>query len=299
MAWGDDAVMQSRNSTGWLAKSVYNPSGWLGVEGAPDMATPGAVDYDWSAADAAAGQSNALGNLLMQQAQGQGPSAANAMLAQANAANAAQQSAQAQSASGGAMNRMLAQQAAAQQAGTQAQQTAGQMAAMRQQEMINARKQAADLYAQQQQFAQQRQLGMGEQSVAQRGQNVDVGKANLANQQKTNAGMLGAAGGVLGAIFSDERTKKDIQPAGESALSKLFAAQRPVTFEYKEGGPEHVGVLAQDLEKTPLGAAMVSEGPNGMKMINPTALGTLLAEVGALEKRLAELEDKKGKKGGK
>lgn len=80
---------------------------------------------------------------------------------------------------------------------------------------------------------------------------------------------------------------------------------RPVAFKYKdgiEGTPgappgRHVGVLAQDLEKTPEGETVVTEDPQtGMKQVDTAQLSLLLtAKLAEMDKKLDALSGKKRK----
>ncbi|HKY49853.1 MAG TPA: tail fiber domain-containing protein [Candidatus Limnocylindria bacterium] len=77
----------------------------------------------------------------------------------------------------------------------------------------------------------------------------------------------GAVGGLMGAAsqMSDERVKTNIQPGGLAA-SQAVGELEPKTFEYKPGFGEpgqRVGVMAQDLLRTPQGAAIIRDTPLG------------------------------------
>jgi hypothetical protein len=93
--------------------------------------------------------------------------------------------------------------------------------------------------------------------------NVDQAKA--AAQQADNqfyqnlfGGLLGLGAGAIG--LSDRRAKKDIEPVGQAKGHNLYA------FRYRgEGGPKHVGVMAQEVEKKRPDA--VFTGPDGLKRV--------------------------------
>lgn len=113
------------------------------------------------------------------------------------------------------------------------------------------------------------------------GQQALMGAAGIsgpgAGYSNTQAGgaigqTIGAIGGAIGA-FSDENLKDNIQEVGEP--SEVAAEIPAVTFNYKEEAgedpdPTRLGVLAQDLEKTPL-AYTVEDTPKG-KMVNTAQL---------------------------
>ena len=91
-----------------------------------------------------------------------------------------------------------------------------------------------------------------------------------------------AAAGTAAITKSDKRAKEDIEPAAASDLEALAnaVAKSVATFKYKRGeGPpgERAGVMAQDLERTRLGDAVVSETDDGDKAVDYGALSVLLA----------------------
>lgn len=100
------------------------------------------------------------------------------------------------------------------------------------------------------------------------------------------------AGGLLS--FSDARTKKNIQPV--ASLTDQFAAMTPVSYDYKPqfGGGSRVGVVAQDVEQTPVGRLMVGSKSIGGKQVKtidqPAAVSTLLATAAEQAKRIKDLE---------
>jgi hypothetical protein len=69
-------------------------------------------------------------------------------------------------------------------------------------------------------------------------------------------------------MFSDKNMKTDIKKSPD--LEAIIRKIKPVSFNYKpeagEGDENHIGVLAQDMEKTPLKANVV-DTPAG-KMID-------------------------------
>lgn len=96
---------------------------------------------------------------------------------------------------------------------------------------------------------------------------------------------------------SDRNLKEDIEES-PSAIQKFLGNVKPYEYEYKEpekfGEGKHVGPMAQDLEKSELGARMVEETPDG-KMVNyGKGLSTMMASIAYLNEELEKL--KKGKK---
>lgn len=149
-----------------------------------------------------------------------------------------------------------------------------------------------------QQFAQQgaemagRQLqsaglmsGIGSQVYGQ-------GKA----QGQATLGALGNIAGAVGGMLSDERAK-DVK--GGADLDAILAKIDPVRFSYKaEPGVDRVGVTAQDVEASPLKAAVV-ETPQGKALDTDALAGSNLAMLVALGKRLTALESRlRGKANG-
>jgi hypothetical protein len=63
------------------------------------------------------------------------------------------------------------------------------------------------------------------------------------------------------------------------------------------GPGRHVGIMAQDLERTPQGRAMVTDTPQGKAIDGGKLVTALGAGVSDLEARLAKLErEKKGRR---
>jgi len=175
-------------------------------------------------------------------------------------------------------------------------------------------------------FQQQQGMGAGmrQNAAAQLG-NLASGQQSQAtsgyNQLQGQAQQQAATGGVLvgnaiqagaQAAMSDERQKTNITTIisklkGEkqqSPLDAVIAKLRPVTYNYKSTSGEdptkdRVGILAQDLEKTPM-KDNVSTDENGNKVvdINQQTLSNtgLIAE---MAQRMKTLEDHILGKGGK
>jgi len=85
---------------------------------------------------------------------------------------------------------------------------------------------------------------------------------------------IGAAGGAAVAL-SDRNSKTDIKD-GWGVLEAVTAKVKPKSFTYKSGERDsgsHVGIMAQDLEQTPLKGAVI-QGPDGRKNIDIRHLTT-------------------------
>lgn len=77
----------------------------------------------------------------------------------------------------------------------------------------------------------------------------------------------------------------------------------PSTFKYKNphlpqtSGGKHYGVMAQDMQKSELGKALISKSPQGTLQYDQLKATSLaLASLAFLNQRVNKLESKKGKK---
>nr|BFD63160.1 hypothetical protein BdHM001_18410 [Bdellovibrio sp. HM001] len=104
-------------------------------------------------------------------------------------------------------------------------------------------------------------MGLGNAQAA-----AEMGKANQ-QAQLANTVVSG-----LATKFSDHRLKKNIEPIGKKDIDELRKELRAFYYEYKDvlhGDPGvHIGILAQDLEKSKLGKWIVVEDKDGNKMID-------------------------------
>lgn len=112
-----------------------------------------------------------------------------------------------------------------------------------------------------------------------------------------------AAGGAgsMAAAASDIRAKKDIAPAsGETKnfldmqYQKMLDDLTPYSYNYKNkenGSGPQLGVMAQDLERSPAGKDMVEKDKNGLKRIVPN-VSTILGAQANLNERLNKIEGK-------
>jgi hypothetical protein len=90
-----------------------------------------------------------------------------------------------------------------------------------------------------------------------------------------------------------------------NAVRSFLDSLKAYTFRYKNpehelkstpNGGEYLGVMAQDVESTPAGKQIVSETPEGVKVLeNKPMLSAMAAGLGNLNERLAELEKKRKK----
>lgn len=99
----------------------------------------------------------------------------------------------------------------------------------------------------------------------------------------------GIAGGasVAAAAVSDERAKENVADGSDSVQAFLDSIS-PKDFNYKGDASRKTGVMAQDVESTPLGEPMVEE-MQGIKTVQPD-IGMLLASLSQINERLKGLE---------
>ena len=124
-------------------------------------------------------------------------------------------------------------------------------------------------------------------------------KQAAGNDQK-QASIIGALGTVLAAWASspssDIRAKTNISPGGGEVESFLDALNA-YTYEYKDPDAPgadagmFAGVMAQDLEKTPMGASFVQDTPNGKMVDYGHGLAAILASQANIHDRLKHLEE--------
>lgn len=126
------------------------------------------------------------------------------------------------------------------------------------------------------------------------GRSQDVQAAFGGAQIPSGADKLMAMGqGIAGAyMMSDERVKEDIEPGAE-AVRQALDALHSVTYKYKDekhGKGPQVGIIAQDLEKTPIGKQAVEDTPEG-KRVNVGRLGGfMLAALSDLHEQVKDLK---------
>jgi len=111
-------------------------------------------------------------------------------------------------------------------------------------------------------------------------------------------------------IMSDERNKMsrradgdDVERLGKSPVSETLGNMHPYTYEYKEpdkwGHGPRLGVMAQDIEKSPMGAQVVRDTPEGKVIDGPKGLSLALAGAANHEQRIRDIESRLGARRGK
>ena len=201
---------------------------------------------------------------------------------------------------GQALGNQMGQQAATMgtQAATQAARTAG---LNKGQAALEGGQQAGSLYSQGQMQGQGLGMGAYGQGASTQLQGATA-QGNLGSSQMGEAGQQQQAGNAatgglfnaLGGLFSDEKTKEDIKPAYD--IDEIMNKVDPIRFKYKkemeQGSGEHIGITAQDMEKTPLKENVMDTSMG--KMINPGKQeNSNLNLIVQLASKIKELEGKK------
>lgn len=353
----DPTVFENPETAEHYKKIVEDALARIQEMEAPQMEGAQIAKVDTSDAEASRAQQMTLANMLMNQATGNLPSAAEIQLRQGLERQI--KGAQAQSASAPGVSAALAlrgQQQVAQQAGSEfniqqsllradetqrAQQQLGQLTSqIRQQDLdianfkqsynlaqaqIDQATAGANLTAEMSTEAKKEALmqwyiGLGydarmaeqqakimleqmklqaygaEHNVALAQQQLDArrseSKQGLWGQLGSAAvqGVAGLGATLLGAFASDERVKKDIAPA-DKPIENFMGALNAESFKYKGDEKQNYGVMAQDMEKTPVGKSLISRDPQGVKNINTIqGFGTVLAGLSNLNERIRKLE---------
>jgi hypothetical protein len=123
-------------------------------------------------------------------------------------------------------------------------------------------------------------------------------QAQLQQQDAMKGGLFKTGGSMLAA--SDERLKTDVSDAGDDIddmLNHLVAKTYRYKDEAKYGAGPRAGIMAQDLEKSRAGSALVVDLPDdpGMKGFDVTkAVSAALAASARLNERMRKLEGSRG-----
>jgi len=125
--------------------------------------------------------------------------------------------------------------------------------------------------------------------------NKAISQDNRDSQKE--ASIISAIGLALGAYaaLSDVQAKTNISP-GAGEVESFLDALNSYKYEYKDpaGSDEagmFIGVLAQDLEKTPMGASFVKDTPRGKQVDYGHGLAAILASQANIHNRLRNLEE--------
>lgn len=253
--------------------------------------TRGTADYK-SSQDALA--------LTKAAAEGNAPSAAQGVLQKGLDQGISAQMAMANSAS--PSQSMGAQKRALDNAAMMTQDTANQASVLRANEMATARQaynsSAQALYAQNT-AAAQGYGGMRNDSMsAAMGTQAAMFGDNIKADANATSSITSAVSGAIGGFkFSDKKLKKDIHEPTEEDIDQFLEAVRPMLYKYKDPSGahgktpgKHLGIIAQELEKTNVGKSLVVDTPQGKAIDLPSTVGTLLATSARMHDRLSSLE---------
>jgi hypothetical protein len=118
---------------------------------------------------------------------------------------------------------------------------------------------------------------------------ADTRARQMAGQQQFLSGLQ---------MLSDEDAK--VHPSEGTkghAADSFLASLHPYTYEYKDegnapSGPgRYLGVMAQDVERSPTGHTMVTDTPRGKAIEMPAMVSGLAAGAGRLHERISRLEE--------
>lgn len=129
-------------------------------------------------------------------------------------------------------------------------------------------------------------------SAIQSGVNLLSTPAGQSAVSGIGSALSGAWNGVSDWLSSDIKNKKDIKPTKDSDIDSLMDGISGYKFKYKpnmgKGANDHLGIMAQDLEKVPGGKNMVRNGPNGKEIDGGQLAGHAMAALANLHKRLKD-----------
>jgi hypothetical protein len=130
-------------------------------------------------------------------------------------------------------------------------------------------------------------------AAAQIAAEAEQAKKDRENKTATTVigGLLSAAGSGGAALTSDKRLKEDISSADKMS-DEFLDGLKAYSFKYKGNKTKHLGVMAQDVEKTAGGKGMVREEAIGKVIDVPQAVGRLLATSASMHRRLRAVEGK-------
>jgi hypothetical protein len=283
---------------------------------APQVGAP-----NYGQANATAGQQGQLAQMLFRTASGQQPGPGE-LAVQRGVNNAmAQQTSAAQMARGA--NAALAARTAARSTADIGVNGAGQRGIAQMQDVNNAQGQLAGLLGTQRwqdlsqtgqqigvaQGNQQAQMGQQQLQLSALAQMLGVDQAALQQDlarrglklqdQGHLASMLQQAGTAAVAAASDSNLKTDVTDARED-IDEMLSALAPVAYRYKDeakyGEGRRAGIMAQDLQKSEAGRAIVVDLPDGAGIgFEPIkAISMALASLARLNERLSDLEKRIG-----
>lgn len=119
----------------------------------------------------------------------------------------------------------------------------------------------------------------------------DKYKTKVLEQGDRRGQTIGMGTKIGTAMLSDKTEKKGIKKIADEDIADFIAALKPRSFEYKDeanGQGRRAGVMAQDIEKSKLGAEIVGADESGKKTLDTNKL------IGAILASLKHISDKVG-----
>lgn len=131
-------------------------------------------------------------------------------------------------------------------------------------------------------------------------------RAKLVGDTMQSAGSLGSS---LLPMLSDKAQKRDIKSLAaavserihddEDDIGEFLSKVRPVSYRYKDSSLDgaapgkRYGILAQDLERSPMGKSLVIDSREGKKVDVAQAVGAMLAAMAQMHGRLKSVEGRR------
>lgn len=138
---------------------------------------------------------------------------------------------------------------------------------------------------------------LGAQGQQQQSNQLDAANYNASQARNTQLiSGIGSAATTAAVMASDKNAKENISNSDGSA-SDFLDHLKGKLYEYKDsanGEGKHVGIMAQDLEKSALGKSMVFEEGGIKKVDFGKGFGALLAATTEINDKLKALEAKRG-----
>lgn len=124
---------------------------------------------------------------------------------------------------------------------------------------------------------------------------IGAGMGSAAGPMGTAVGASAGSqiGSSLGSMYSDEEKKENVKDIDDLDIDDFLQSLKPKSYDFKEGEgkPGRIGVIAQEIEETPIGGQIVEDSESGKMLDVENLLGAIVAS-------LSRLEDKKKDKRG-
>lgn len=140
-----------------------------------------------------------------------------------------------------------------------------------------------------------RRFGIQRGVTSDRNSNAEADAAREERRRQQQTQNILTTVGTAASFFSDERAKEDVKPIDSRAMLAELSGHE---YEYKDpsmGEGRQVGVMAQDLERSPFAGAVEEDEETGLKKVDGGKLaGSTLGILADLNRRLSMLEDSYG-----